>query len=121
MLGIRSDVAAATPALRERPESFLLRKLTRKVGVSAALAGLPELRSRLSKEPDSQEAWIKAVKESPSALVGWRVPLRAVTILGGVSLAAVPPRVNPVCITGWQVQRIHFVRICSVAGHGAGP
>lgn len=77
LFGIRSDVALATPALRERPESFLLRKQPKKIGVSAALAGLPELRSRLSQEPDSQEAWINAVKESPSALVGWRVPLRA--------------------------------------------
>lgn len=74
LFGIRSDVAAATPALRERPESFLLRKVTKKVGVSAALAGLPELRSRLSKELDSKEAWITAVKESPSTLVGWDVP-----------------------------------------------
>lgn len=78
LFGIRSDVAAATPALREHPEAFLLRKLAKKVGVSAALAGLPELRSRLSKEPDSQEAWINAVRESPKALVGWKVPLRAV-------------------------------------------
>lgn len=76
LFGIRSDVAAATPALRERPESFLLRKLTKKVGVSAALAGLPELRSRLSKELDSTEAWIGAVRESPEALKGWRLAVR---------------------------------------------
>ncbi len=78
LFGIRSDVAAATPALRERPESFLLRKLTKKVGVSAALAGLPELRSRLSREPDSQEAWMEAIRQSPSALTGWSVPAHAV-------------------------------------------
>jgi DNA (cytosine-5)-methyltransferase 1 len=78
LFGIRSDVAAATPALRAQPESFLLRKQTKKVGVSAALAGLPELRSRLSREPDSLESWIRAIKESPSALEGWRVPLRSV-------------------------------------------
>lgn len=78
LFGIRSDVAAATPALRERPESFLLRKVSRKVGVSAALAGLPELRSRLSKEPDSKEAWIKAVKGAPGTLVGWHMPVRSV-------------------------------------------
>lgn len=76
LFGIRSDVANATPALAERPESFLLTKLTKKVGVSAALAGLPALRSRLSKEPDSEEAWIKAVRESPLSLVGWRLPVR---------------------------------------------
>lgn len=78
LFGIRSDVAAATPALAERPESFLLRKVSKKVGVSAALAGLPELRSRLSREPDSREAWLAALRESPLALKGWRVPLRSV-------------------------------------------
>ena len=78
LFGIRTDVAEATPALRERPESFLLRKAGSKVGVSAALAGLPELRSRLSREPDSREAWIAAVRQAPQALKGWRVPLRSV-------------------------------------------
>jgi DNA (cytosine-5)-methyltransferase 1 len=76
LFGIRSDVAATTPALRERPETFLLRKLPKKVGVSAALAGLPPLRSRLSREPDSRETWIDAVKGSPKALVGWHLPVR---------------------------------------------
>lgn len=78
LFGIRSDVAAVTPALHERPETFLLRKQANKVGVSAALAGLPELRSRLSREPDSREAWIQAVRASPTSLKGWRVPLRSV-------------------------------------------
>lgn len=78
LFGIRSDVAAATPALTERPASFLLRKVSKKIGVSAALSGLPELRSRLSKEPDSREAWIAAVREAPLALKGWRIPLRSV-------------------------------------------
>lgn len=78
LFGIRSDVAAATPALTERPESFLLRKVSSKVDVSAALDGLPELRSRLSREPDSREAWTAAVGESPLALEGWRLPLRSV-------------------------------------------
>jgi DNA (cytosine-5)-methyltransferase 1 len=78
LFGIRSDLAAATPMLSERPEAFLLRKLTKKVGVSAALAGLPQLRSRLSKEPDSQQAWIEAVRESPQSLKGWRFPVRSV-------------------------------------------
>ena len=78
LFGIRSDVAEATPALLEHPEGFLLAKLKKKVGVSAALAGLPPLRSRLSKEPDSQEAWMKALREAPQTLKGWRVPLRNV-------------------------------------------
>lgn len=76
LFGIRSDVAAATPALKDSPQRFLLRKQKKKIGVSTALAGLPDLRSRLSKEPDSKEAWFKAIKESPNALVGWQSPLR---------------------------------------------
>ena len=78
LFGIRSDLAEATPALTENPERFLLTKVKKKVGVSAALSGLPELRSRLSKEPDSQEAWMKALRESPQSLKGWRIPLRNV-------------------------------------------
>jgi len=79
LFGIRSDVAAATPALSERPESFLLHQVKKKIGVSAALAGLPPLRSRLSKEPDSFEAWIDAVREAPMSLKGWRLqPLRGI-------------------------------------------
>lgn len=78
LFGIRSDVAEATTALVENPNSFLLAKLKKKIGVSAALAGLPPLRSRLSKEPDSQEAWMKALREAPQTLEGWRVPLRNV-------------------------------------------
>ncbi len=77
LFGIRSDVAVATPALAERPHSFLLRKLPKKIGVSAALAGLPPLRSRLSKEPDSQQAWIRAIREAPLSLKGWRLPVRS--------------------------------------------
>lgn len=76
LFGIRSDVAKATPALTSDPGSFLLTKVKSKVGVSAALAGLPALRSRLSKEPDSHEAWIKVLRQAPLTLKGWRVPLR---------------------------------------------
>ena len=77
LVGIRADVANATLALAERPEEFLLEKVKKKVGVSAALSGLPPLRSRLSREPDSHEAWIQALREAPRTLKGWRVPLRS--------------------------------------------
>ena len=76
LFGIRSDLAKATYPLRERPDRFLLTKVQKKVGVSAALAGLPALRSRLSKEPDSQEAWVEVLRESPKSLKDWRVPVR---------------------------------------------
>ncbi|MEN5067376.1 DNA cytosine methyltransferase [Achromobacter aegrifaciens] len=78
LFGIRSDVAEATPELTGNPDRFLLVKAKKRVGVSAALAGLPPLRSRLSKEPDSQETWIKALRAAPLSLKGWRVPLRNV-------------------------------------------
>ncbi|MFS8408791.1 DNA cytosine methyltransferase [Xanthomonas campestris pv. campestris] len=76
LFGIRSDVVDATPALVKNAEHFLLAKVGKKVGVSTALAGLPELRSRLSREPDSQEAWMKALREAPKSLKGWHLPVR---------------------------------------------
>ncbi|MCW5235134.1 DNA cytosine methyltransferase [Verminephrobacter eiseniae] len=76
LFGIRSDIAAATTALAECPDSFLLGKSLPKVSVNAALAGLPGLRSRLTKEPDSPQAWITALRKAPLALKGWRSPLR---------------------------------------------
>jgi DNA (cytosine-5)-methyltransferase 1 len=76
LFGIRSDVAAATPALAQNPEMFLLEKCERKVGVNAALSGLPPLRSRLSREQDSSEAWLSVMKSAPKSLKGWRAPLR---------------------------------------------
>ena len=41
LFGIRSDVASAASLLTQRPDSLLLTKVAKKVGVSAALAGLP--------------------------------------------------------------------------------
>ncbi|MCW8207917.1 DNA cytosine methyltransferase [Verminephrobacter aporrectodeae subsp. tuberculatae] len=76
LFGIRSDIAGTTPALTENPDQFLLGKSHPKVGVSAALTGLPPLRSRLSKEPDSHQAWLMALRKAPLALKGWRSPLR---------------------------------------------
>lgn len=72
LFGIRSDLAIATSELKTKPNSYLLSKVKKKVGVSAALAGLPPLRSRLSKEPDSPLAWINAVRQSTKMLNGWR-------------------------------------------------
>ncbi|MDP9967510.1 DNA (cytosine-5)-methyltransferase 1 [Variovorax paradoxus] len=72
LFGIRSDVAAATPALAGKPGRFVLKKKAQKVGVSVALEGLPELRSRLSRGLDSREAWLKAVRDTPNHLAYWR-------------------------------------------------
>jgi DNA (cytosine-5)-methyltransferase 1 len=76
LFGIRSDIAEATPALAEQPRRFLLRKTTPTVGVNTALSGLPPLRSRLSKEPDSDKAWIGVMKKAPLSLNLWRSPVR---------------------------------------------
>lgn len=77
LFGIRSDIAEATPELSENPHSFLLKKNPKKVSVNAALSGLPPLRSRVSKEPDSHEAWIGVMKQAPMSLKSWHVPLRS--------------------------------------------
>jgi len=75
LFGIRSDLAAATPALSVYPERFLLKKVQTKADVNAALSGLPPLRSRLSREDDSPAAWIRVMKQAPRSLKGWRSPL----------------------------------------------
>jgi len=53
LLGVRSDVS--------RPAGSVLRKKL-ELTVGAVLSGLPKLRSRLSQEPDSPEAWREALR-----------------------------------------------------------
>lgn len=72
LFGIRSDVAASTPALASNPGRFLLKKKREKVGVADALAGLPPLRSRLSRGMDSRQSWLKAIRDTPHQLTLWR-------------------------------------------------
>ncbi|GAA4400197.1 DNA cytosine methyltransferase [Quisquiliibacterium transsilvanicum] len=74
--GVRADLAAATPALANDPKRFLLEKSPQKVSVRTALSGLPPLRSRLSREADSFQSWLDAMKTAPRSLKGWRSPLR---------------------------------------------
>ena len=76
LFGIRSDVAQVTAKLSENPHRFLLQKILPKVSVNAALSGLPPLRSRVSKESDSHEAWIDIMKKAPMSLESWHLPLR---------------------------------------------
>lgn len=76
LFGIRSDMAEATPALYSEPRRFLLRKQENKVSVLSALSGIPPIRSRLSQEPDSAQAWMEAVRETPRKLTGWRDPAK---------------------------------------------
>jgi DNA (cytosine-5)-methyltransferase 1 len=64
LFGIRSDLAAPLHRIIVPAQAF--------VPVSVALAGLPPLRSRLSREPDSPEAWQAALVEAPGILKAWR-------------------------------------------------
>jgi len=77
LFGIRTDVAQSVVELEQNPGRFLLKKNPVKVGVNAALSGLPPLRSRLSREADSPEAWLRVMKKAPTGLKSWRVPLRS--------------------------------------------
>ncbi|MDN0075491.1 DNA (cytosine-5-)-methyltransferase [Crenobacter sp. SG2303] len=70
LFGIRSDVARATPELSSDPSRFSLGAENLPVSVGEALSGLPALRSRLSKESDSHEAWLRAMRETPKLLTG---------------------------------------------------
>jgi DNA (cytosine-5)-methyltransferase 1 len=44
--------------------------------VSNALSGLPKLRGRISRETDSQDAWLSALKEASRQLTGWKTNAR---------------------------------------------
>ena len=77
LIGIRSDVAETTAELSKNPHSFLLKKILPKVDVNTALSGLPPLRSRVSKELDSHDAWIDIMKKAPTSLKSWHLPLRS--------------------------------------------
>ncbi len=76
LFGIRSDLASSTPSLLNNPSQFVLKRSKSKVGVEVALSGLPPLRSRLSREDDSPEAWLEAMRSAPMTLKGWKAPLR---------------------------------------------
>ena len=80
LFGIREDLAAAASALAQEPRRFLLEPVPRKVFVEHALSGLPPLRSRLSREPDSHAAWLDAIKAAPDGLKDWRRPMRTTTV-----------------------------------------
>jgi DNA (cytosine-5)-methyltransferase 1 len=71
LFGIRNDLARAGAELFAEKGRFLLKKAPA-VGVAAALAGLPPLRSRLSQEPDNFESWLSALRQAPAGLVGWK-------------------------------------------------
>ena len=76
LFGIRSDIASDSDDLGRKRSRFLLTPVADQVSVEKALSGLPPLRSRLSKEPDSHEAWLSALKKAPIGLKGWKTITR---------------------------------------------
>ena len=65
LLGVRSDLAHHPSALLAQSKGL--------VTVGQVLAGLPRIRSRLSKGGDSLEAWRAAVQSAPSSVRAWGV------------------------------------------------
>ncbi|WP_374326946.1 DNA cytosine methyltransferase [Azonexus sp.] len=72
LFGIRSDVARSVPELSSSPENFVLGHENMKVTVGEVLSGLPQLRSKLSKETDGPEQWLTALMETPERLRFYR-------------------------------------------------
>lgn len=72
LFGIRSDLAEITPELREKPHRFVIQPSQNPVTVAQVLNDLPPLRSRLSREADSADAWLSAVREATRSLAGWK-------------------------------------------------
>lgn len=68
LFGIRSDVARSVPEMSAFPDTFILEKEKLMVPVGEALAGIPALRSRLSREPDSHAQWLSALDEAPERI-----------------------------------------------------
>lgn len=76
LFGIRSDVAAESCALENEPMRFKLTKTPIKTGVSAALTGLPKVRSRVSNTDDSPQKWLSVLKQTNLQLKLWRSEIR---------------------------------------------
>lgn len=77
LFGIRSDLASDSDDLGRKRSRFLLTPVAKPVSVEEALSGLPPLRSRLSKEPDSHEAWLSALQLATTGLKGWKTITRS--------------------------------------------
>ncbi len=77
LFGIRSDLADTTEALRTASQKFVISNAPSEVSVKVALSGLPRLRSRLSKEPDSHGEWLAAIRSAiDEGLKWWRGEIR---------------------------------------------
>lgn len=76
LFGIRSDIATDSSDLGSKRSRFLLTPVEDQITVKMALSGLPPLRSQLSKEPDSHEAWLSVLKKASISLKGWKTITR---------------------------------------------
>ena len=77
LFGIRSDLADATEELRTSPQNFVMDPVPFEVSVKTALSGLPALRSRLSRENDSPEEWLNAIRvAAKEGFKWWRGKIR---------------------------------------------
>ena len=65
LFGVRSDLA-------NRRNTLLSRCADGEMSVAKALSGIPALRSRLTREPDSHATWRAALKEAPKLFKGWK-------------------------------------------------
>jgi DNA (cytosine-5)-methyltransferase 1 len=65
LLGVRSDLSSR--------ESGLLVESSREATVAQTLAGMPRIRSRLSRGTDSIDAWRAVVRSAASTVRGWGV------------------------------------------------
>jgi DNA (cytosine-5)-methyltransferase 1 len=71
LFGIRSGLARGTADLKKYPHRFVLDPSQNTATVKEVLNDLPPLRSRLSREPDSAEAWLTVVREGSALLADW--------------------------------------------------
>lgn len=74
LFGVRADIAEGTQELSSHPERFTISTSESSVTVSEALAGLPRLRSCLSRKstkPDSPEAWLEVLHRALAVMGRW--------------------------------------------------
>lgn len=76
LFGIRSDLMRRARDLDVDLDQLVLRRLPGNVTVKEALSGLPSLRSRLSRESDSHDSWLLALKAAVTGLKQWHSPAR---------------------------------------------
>ncbi len=93
LFGIRSDLVGDMDDSTGDTHRFHLKPSIKQISVSQALSGLPALRSKLSKEPDSHESWLSVLNMAGLTLKGWRAPTR-ITLEAAMKTAATAATLN---------------------------